>query len=91
MDVTKERLYYGSAAVCGATLGGIGLSSVASGSIALVPALLSIGGIGMVAGVVYEVFISSHPIDVPPDDRVVWFTVAMAVIGVIGGVWSLVG
>ena len=89
--MTKARLYYASLAVCGAILGGMGLSSVVSGSIALVPVLLSIGGIGMIAGVVYEVFISSPSTDTGPDDRLVWFTVAMAVVGVIAGVWSLIG
>lgn len=91
MDVTKIRLYYASIAVCGAILGVMGLSSVVSGGIALVPVLLSIGGIGMIAGIVYEVFISSTTIDTVPDDRLVWFTVAMAVVGVIAGIWTLVG
>lgn len=91
MDMTKARLYYASLAVCGAILGGMGLSSVVSGSIALVPVLLSIGGIGMITGVVYEVFISSNSIDTVPDGKLVWFTIAMAVVGVIAGIWSLVG
>ncbi|MCU4926463.1 hypothetical protein OB905_10780 [Halobacteria archaeon AArc-dxtr1] len=91
MDMIKTCLYYASLAACGAILGGMGLSSVVSGSLALVPVLLSIGGIGMIAGVVYEVFISSQSIETVPDDRVVWFTVAMAIIGVIAGIWSLVG
>lgn len=87
----RTRLYYASLAACGAILGGMGLSSVVSGSVALVPVLLSIGGIGMIAGVVYEVFISSNSTDTIPDDRLVWFTVAMAVVGVIAGIWSLIG
>ena len=91
LDMIKTRLYYAALAVCGAIIGGMGLSSVVSGNIALVSVLLSIGGIGMIAGVVYEVFFSSHSIDTTPDDRLVWFTVAMAVVGVIAGIWSIVG
>jgi len=88
--MTKTHLYYTSLAVCGAILGWMGLSSVVSGSIALVPVLLSIGGIGMVAGVAYEVLISSNPTDTIPDDRVVWFTIAMAVVSVIAEFWSVI-
>lgn len=84
-------LYYASLAVCGGILGGIGLSSILSGSIALVPVFLSIGGIGMVVGVIYEVFFLSRSTDTAPDNRLIWFTVAMATIGVIGVLWSLVG
>jgi hypothetical protein len=91
LGMTKMKLYYTSLAVCGAILGGTGLSSVVSGSTTLVPVLLSIGGIGMVAGVVYEAFISSDSTDTVPDERLVWFTTAMAVVGVIAGIWSLVG
>ncbi|GAB6878776.1 hypothetical protein JCM17823_10500 [Halorubrum gandharaense] len=69
IDVNRTRLYYASIVVGGAILGGMGLSSVASGNMALVPVLLSIGGIGMIAGVVYEVFISSNSTDTIPDDR----------------------
>jgi hypothetical protein len=89
--MTKVRLYYTSVAVCGAILGWMGVSTIISGSIALVPVLLSIGGIGMVSGVAYEVLISSKPTDTVPDDRVVWFTVAMAVVGAITGFWSVFG
>lgn len=87
----KVRLYYISLAVCGAILGTMGLSSVVSGSVALIPVLLLTGGIGMIVGVVYEVFISSNSIDTIPDDRLVWYIISMAVIGVVAGIWSLVG
>ncbi|WP_254841083.1 hypothetical protein [Natronomonas marina] len=87
----RSRLYYASIAVCGAVLGLTGLSSVVSGSTALVPVLLSIGGLGMIAGVVYDVFVSADPIETVPDDRVVWFTVAMAVVGVVAWIWYVVG
>ncbi|WP_242406174.1 hypothetical protein [Halostagnicola larsenii] len=91
MDMIELRLYYASLAICGAILGAMGLSSIVSEGLALVPVLLSIGGIGMIAGVVYEAFISSPSIDTLPDERLVWFTVAMAAVGGIGGIWSLVG
>jgi hypothetical protein len=90
-DMSKVRIYNISLAVCGAILGLMGLFSVMSGSIALVPVLLSIGGIGMVAGVAYDVFISPNPNDTVPDDSVVWFTVAMAIVGVLAGFWSVIG
>jgi len=89
--VNKVHLYYISLAICGAILGIMGLSSVVSGDIALIPVLLSIGGIGMIVGVVYEVFMSSNSIDTVHDDRLVWFVISMAVIGVVAGIWSLVG
>ncbi|ELZ11097.1 hypothetical protein C479_07308 [Halovivax asiaticus JCM 14624] len=87
----SARLWYASIAVCGAILGGMGLSSVVSGRIALVPVSLSIGGVGMIAGVIYDVFISSSSLDTMPDTRAVWITIVMAAIGGLAGIWALVG
>jgi hypothetical protein len=91
LNMTTTRLYYSSVAICGGSLGVMGLSSVSSGTVALVPVLLLIGGVGLFAGAIYEGFITSPSTETLPDDRVVWFTVAMAVIVVLGGIWSLVG
>lgn len=87
----KACLYYASMAVCGAILGGMGLSSVVSGRIALVPALLSIGGVGMIAGAIYDVFVSSSSLDTVPDTRAVWITIVMAAVGGLARIWALVG
>ncbi|GAB7020370.1 hypothetical protein [Halostagnicola bangensis] len=84
-------LYYVSLAVCGGVLGLMGLSSILAGSVALVPVLLVISGIGMVIGVAYEVFISPPSTDSAPDDRLVWIMTGLAAVGVIGGIWSLLG
>ena len=89
--MNTRYLYYVSVAICGSILAGIGLSSVVSGDVDLIPVVQSIGGIGMVLGVVYEVGISSTPAERVPDDRVVWFTAAMTCIGVVAVLWSLLG
>jgi len=86
----KALLYHGSMTVCGGILGFRGLTSVISGEVSLAPVLLSIGGIGMVFGAVYEAVLSSNPSDSIPDDRIVWSTVVLALIAVIAGIWSVV-
>jgi hypothetical protein len=88
--MNKALLYHGSITVCGGILGFISLSSVISGEVTLIPILLSIGGIGMVLGAVYEIFISSNSSDSVPDDRIVWSTVGLTLIAVIAGVWSVI-
>ena len=88
--MNKALLYYGSITVCGGILGFISLSSVSSGEVTLSPILLSIGGIGMVLGAVYEIFISSNSSDSIPDDRIVWSTVVLALLAVITGIWSVI-
>lgn len=85
----KALLYYASVAACGATLGLTGLSSVASGSVTAVSVLLSVGGLGMTGAAAYEVFLTRDPTESVPGDRTVWFTVAMAVIAAVAGLWSL--
>jgi hypothetical protein len=86
----KALLYHASVALCGAALGLIGLFSVASGSVTVVSVLLSVGGLGMTAGAVYETFLTPDPSESTPGDRTVWFTAAMAAIAVIAGLWSLI-
>lgn len=88
--MNRSLLYFGPMAVCGGILGIMGLSSVVSGKTSLVPILLSIGGIGMVLGAVYEAFISSSSSDSIPDDRMVWFTAMMALIAVLAAIWSVI-
>jgi len=87
----RFRLYYLSIAVCGAILGGVGLSSILSGRIALVPAFLAIGGVGMLAGTIYDVFGSAAATDTVPDTRAVWLTIVMAAVAGFAGIWALVG
>lgn len=69
----------------------MGLSSILAGTVAPVPVLLVISGVGMVIGVAYEVFISPPSTDSPPDDRLVWIMAGFAAVGIISGVWSLLG
>ena len=80
-------LYYASLIACGGILGFVGLNGVLSGTVTLVSVFLSIGGTGMVVGTVYELFDSSGSL---PDDRIVWSTVALALVAVIAGIWSVV-
>lgn len=86
----KALLYYTSIAVCGGAAGLMGVSGLLSGSVTLVSILFAVGGVGMVFGVFYEMFLSSDPSTSVPDDRLVWFTVAMAVLVVLAGSWSLI-
>jgi hypothetical protein len=86
----KALLYYASVALCGATLGAAGLSSAVSGSVTVVSVLLSVGGLGMTATAVYETLLSPDPSESVPGDRTVWLTVAMAVLAVGAGLWSMV-
>ena len=90
INMSKALLYHGSMTVCGGILGYWGLNSVISGEVSLVPILLSIGGIGMVFGAVYETVLSSNSSDSIPDDRIVWSTVVLALIAVIAGIWSVI-
>ncbi|ADB60420.1 hypothetical protein Htur_1534 [Haloterrigena turkmenica DSM 5511] len=78
-------LYYVSMAVCGGSLGFIGLSGLLSGGLGVVPVLLTIGGLGMVAGSVFEA-LSGAPKKSVPDRRLLWLTVAGAVLAIVGGV-----
>lgn len=80
-------LYYASLIACGGILGFVGLDGVLSGNVTLVSALLSISGVGMVVGAVSELV---GPSDSLPDDRIVWSTVALALVAVLAGIWSVV-
>jgi hypothetical protein len=88
--MNKALLYHGSMTVCGGILGFMGLSSVISGEVTLIPILLSIGGVGMVFGAAYEIFISSNSPDSVPDDPIVWSTVVLTLVAVIAGIWSVI-
>ena len=84
----KALLYHASIAVCGATLAVLGASEVNSGNITVVSVLFAVSGTGMLLGAVYEAFRSDDPAENLPDDRLVWFTIAMGVIATVAGLWS---
>ncbi len=48
--------------------------------------LLSVGGVGMVGAVGYEAVTPGRSAATVPDDRVAWFTTAMALLTVVAGV-----
>lgn len=87
----KALLYYGSTAICCGYLGVRGISAIRAGNVNPIPILLAISGIGAVFTGGYQVFLSSDPSDSLPDDRLVWFTAAMAVLFVLSRGWSLLG
>lgn len=68
----------------------MGLSRIISGGVSFIPILLSIGGIGMVFGAVYEAVLSFNSSDSLPDDRIALSTVVLALIAIIAGVWSMI-
>ncbi len=49
-------VYHVSTAVVGCALAVLGLGSIVAGGIRLIPALLAIGGVGMVSSAIYERF-----------------------------------
>lgn len=83
-------LYYVSTAVCGGALGLIGLSGLRSSGLGVVPVLLTIGGLGMVAGSAVEA-LSGTPKESVPDRRLLWLTVGGAVLAIVGVVLTLLG
>lgn len=87
----KALLYYGSMVICCGYLGVKGISAIRAGNVNPISILLAISGIGVVFTGFYQVFLSSDPSDSIPDDRLMWFTAAMAVILVLSWGWSLLG
>jgi hypothetical protein len=83
-------LYRASIGVCGGCLGAAGLSMLLSGHVGLTAVLLSVGGVGMVGAVGYVAVTPGRSAAAVPDDRVAWFTTAMALLTVVAGVVSAV-
>ncbi|MFB6169166.1 MAG: hypothetical protein ABEJ43_10015 [Haloferacaceae archaeon] len=83
--------YRGSVAVCGGVLGVVGLSMLRSGHVTLTAVLLSIGGLGMVGAMGYEVTLSAGSSTTFPDDRIVLVAAAMGLLTIVAGVVSVAG
>lgn len=81
-------LYQTSIAICGSALGIRGLITLGSSGGVLVPLLQTIGGIGMIASVAYDVAVVDEP--TLPDERIVWFVALCALVVVVTGVLPVV-
>ncbi|WP_126663463.1 hypothetical protein [Haloterrigena salifodinae] len=84
----EAYLYHLSVAICGCSLGLIGLSGLRSSGLGVVPVLLTISGFGMVAGSVFEAFWRT-PAESVPDRRLLWLTVGGAALAIVGGALTL--
>lgn len=80
--------YYVSLAICGGALGFIGLSGLHSSGLGVVPVLLTLGGLGTIGGSVFELR-SGVSAESVPDRRLLWLTVAGAVLAIVGGVLTV--
>lgn len=90
MRISEPLLYYLSIAVCGGTLGIVGLSELVSGEVTLVSVLFTVSGVGVVLGTIYEGALSDDPAESVPGSRQVWFTTTCAVLVIVGAAWAVV-
>lgn len=79
-------VYHLSMVTYGCVLGWFGISRLGPGEVAVAPMLFAIGGAVIVAGTVFQLFLSPDPPAAPADRRVLWVTVAGAVGAVIGAI-----
>jgi glutamate synthase domain-containing protein 3 len=85
----KDLLYLASMVVCGGVIGEMGLSMVLSSGVVNLGPFMAVGGLGMAGAAIYRAGSSKNTDEYVPDDRIVWFTTAMAAVATVSGLWSL--